>query len=455
MLVQQRTPKHCPELEKRILSWLIAKGDPNDLSVINIFLKIDSNCFYSSEAKHIFALIRKFFDSKESFDEVKILDLLRNSSDTVFDYLKESILTEFCTSISEENIDTLLLYATLRQKIDLLNAVNYQMQEEVDPNECLKIIENITDKLVSIKLTKECGITSEKAVEFFSQQNFTDETVPTRLNSIDLPLDGGFKNRSLITIAGDSGVGKTYFGVYLLMQLSQSFINKQALFFSFEMPYYQIFKRYLSLLKNKNFDFMTDEEKSSILSFAAKIPLTFYEEKYRYIDEIENISRGVTLKKPISVIVIDYLSLVKAKGKYDRHDLMVSEITQRLAALAMQLECIIICLSQVNRMASQRSKSDRCPYPADVADSIGSFRASSLWLGIDRPELYMPDDFDAKNKFVVKCRKNRDGQLFEAVFDFNNGLFRESSDRRILTRKSLTSSEKIRGFTGFKEYKDR
>jgi len=133
------------------------------------------------------------------------------------------------------------------------------------------------------------------------------------------------------------------------------------------------------------------------------------------------------MEKPISVIVVDYLGLVENHGVFERNDLRQADITSKLARLAIELDCVVIALSQINRGASSRASDDRCPYPHDAADSSGSHRSSTLWIGVDRPELYQSDPC-YRNQFVVKCRKNRFGGIFEMVYAFNNGTFAQVHD---------------------------
>ena len=128
--------------------------------------------------------------------------------------------------------------------------------------------------------------------------------------------------------------------------------------------------------------------------------------------------------KSISVIVVDYLSLVETKQSFERNDLKQSYITGKLAQLAIELNCTVIALSQINRGAANRGVEDRCPWPHDAADSSGGHRSASLWFGVDRPELYQ-DDPCYRNQFVVKCRKNRFGTTFDLIFAFNEGTFAE------------------------------
>jgi replicative DNA helicase len=122
--------------------------------------------------------------------------------------------------------------------------------------------------------------------------------------------------------------------------------------------------------------------------------------------------------------VVDYLGLVESKQHYERNDLKQTDITSKLARLAIELNCTVIALSQINRGAANRSIDDRCPWPHDASDSSGGHKSASLWLGLDRPELYQ-SDLSYRNQFVVKCRKNRFGPTFELLFAFNDGTFSE------------------------------
>ena len=112
------------------------------------------------------------------------------------------------------------------------------------------------------------------------------------------------------------------------------------------------------------------------------------------------------------------------RSSFERNDLKQSYITGKLAQLAIELNCTVIALSQINRSAANRGVEDRCPWPHDAADSSGGHRSASLWFGVDRPELYQ-DDPCYRNQFVVKCRKNRFGDTFETIFAFNGGSFAE------------------------------
>src|SRR5690606_33454758 len=90
------------------------------------------------------------------------------------------------------------------------------------------------------------------------------------------------------------------------------------------------------------------------------------------IDQIETECRLAALRQPLAVIVVDYLGLIRSKSRSERKDLEQGEIAKRLAALSLELNCIVIALSQVNREFKNRPVGDRCPVISDAAESMGS-----------------------------------------------------------------------------------
>jgi replicative DNA helicase len=234
--------------------------------------------------------------------------------------------------------------------------------------------------------------------------------------------------KSLIFVAAGSGVGKTGFSIFLLDAIARQQPGSQTLFFSIEMEYSQIWMRHLGVCAGKPFDQLSEDECMSAVTKLSAVPMRLYDtaicRDVSDLDFILNTARLRAMEKPISVIVVDYLGLVECKQKFERHELQQSFIVKELSKLAQQLNCTVILLSQINRGAATRADGDRCPWPHDAADSSGGHKSSNYWLGVDRPELYRDDPLYS-NQFVIKCRKNRFGNLFELILAFNGGTFAE------------------------------
>jgi replicative DNA helicase len=156
------------------------------------------------------------------------------------------------------------------------------------------------------------------------------------------------------------------------------------------------------------------------------------------IEEIETHSRLAALRKPINVIVVDYVNLVTMKKRGESNSLDQNEIAKRLAALALDLNCTVIGLLQVNRASNNRPVGERIPQVADAADSMGSVKSATWWIGIDQPQKDDPDP-TFRDLYQLACRKNRHGDNFYIDFDFKNGMFfkRETTFQQYASQKPM------------------
>jgi len=406
--------KSNPEAELGVLGTLIANGNPGDVIVKKAMLQLTEQFFYQWKYRELYHLIRKCFDSSQWFDissllGMKLADSLR---DTLLDSVQGQLFTEL---LLEHHINSLQQMHELRVQIHLMTKTLNACVAEPTPAIASEIVRDGVNKVSHVAMDKlKEGSTFKEIYEEYLLGKFKNDTHV----QCGIKQFGEIRNCGLITIAGASGVGKTFFSLYFMDELVKYQPDKQFLFFSLEMKRNDIWDRYLNIRLNKH-DIQPQER-------AYELPDGKVFDHARIdIEYIETIAHLESMKKPLSVIVVDYLGLITTRTKHEREDLKISDITQRLAALAMNLNCIVIGLTQVNRDAAKRQKDDRCPYPSDVADSVGSVRSASLWIGIDRPETY-DESHEMKNVFVAKCRKTRYGGNFEAWFDFNGGRFQEA-----------------------------
>lgn len=410
--------KSNPDAEIGVLGALIADGNPESLVVKKSMMQLDDFLFYNPDYLELYNFIRNCYEKKQRFDIITIMGM--TLSDTLYNTFAHSVHGQLFTgNLLEGYIQELRIQYEARHLMKTLTLALLDARDE--PLPCVAI-EKIKDGMHAAANISQAGFeqghTFKEIYEQYQKGVFEGES----LLNCGIKQFETIKNCGLITIAGASGVGKTYFSLYFLEQLIRYQQKKQMLFFSLEMKRNDIWDRYLTIKLDKPIEEITDDERAILLA-DGKV----FDHPRIDIDYIETIAHLQNMRQSVSVIVIDYIGLVTTKNKYDREDLKISDITQRLAALAMTLNCVVICLSQVNRDPAKRKKDDRCPYPEDVADSVGSVRSSSLWLGIDRPELY-DNSVSNKNLFVVKCRKSRYGNNFEAWFTFNGGRFKERSE---------------------------
>lgn len=442
--------KHNPESEVGVIGALIADGDYKSMLTQEAMLRLRDEFFYNPFHKKLFKVIRKCYDNKHWFDFSSMMDAVRHDIELA-DYLVVVIGGNLFTGnrLGLEIDDLERLWELRGQYKEIITALKSSYDEPLSDVASQILFDGI-QKAGAIKVNAiEDGANYEEISDSYLKGEFAcNSIVKTGIKQF---LE--VRNGSFITIAGASGVGKTFFGTYLMHQIAIYQPEKQCLFFSLEMARNEIWERHIAIIANKPFEELSKHDLNETIGKSLANEIRVYDQTRIDIDYIETVCLLGSMRKPISVIVVDYIGLVASKQKYDREDLKISDITQRLTALSLKLKCVVIGLTQVNRDPAKRAKDDRCPYPSDVADSVGSVRSSSLWIGIDRPELY-DDSFASKNLFVAKCRKNRRGDNFEAYFDFNGGLFTERQKLFYQTTSKDGILERLKKTSSYRNQKD-
>ena len=436
------------EIEQRVLGALMQIGDPNNVIVQESMLKLTNACFCNREATQLFDLIQHAFKCKQHFDYSHLESYVPTE---LHEYFATIISSYYTSNMLLQDVETLNHEQKARNIGAKFKDVNHSFTREPIAKEACQIAVAgciAISKMASIE--EEHVYTAERLADMFlSDEGAEDEIIPTGIKSIDNINDGGFKVKSLITIAGRSGMGKTCFATHLAHSLASNHKRKHVLFYSLEMSAISIYSKQISTIAGKQAKKLNITERLLAVAVSMDFPFTVDSKQDASIDYIETTARIVALSKPVSVIVVDYLNIVSNKATFESHALRQSDISKRLAALAAELNCIVIALSQVNRDYSGRP--DKCPITSDAADSSGSERSSTYWLGIHRPEVDDECDKSVKNQFIVKCRKNRWGAPWSVVFAFNEATFGEV-DQHLFHQKK--PEQKKKGFEKYMQEKE-
>ncbi len=409
-------PPRGHELEIRTIAALIHLGDPKNHRVQKAMLQLDKDCFTNIDHRILFELIRDLVAKENPFDFVEFMTLVHEDQ---FQLLTQAVKDEYIGTLNlEHDVSKLLAYRLWRKQLRILvDTVNFSLANQL-PEEGLAVIGEHLQSLSQVNSSQASIVRSYELIadEFLSESDDDNSQF-----LVDIPELPPVPNRALITIAGRSGHGKTFFALHLMDKIIDAHPDKQTLYFNLEMHERVMMERHAKLLGIKGFS-RREVIKNGIHCLMPK-NVSLISVPMITIDQIETESRLASLRQPIAVIVVDYLGLVGSKSRYDRKDLQQSDISKRLAALSIELDCVVICLIQVNREFKNRPVGDRCPLVTDSSESMGSVHSSSWWIGIDRPEL---DDNSGEYQylFMVACRKNRgDSGNFQFNLKFQNGMF--------------------------------
>ncbi len=115
----------------------------------------------------------------------------------------------------------------------------------------------------------------------------------------------------------------------------------------------------------------------------------------------------------LDLIIVDYLQLATTAPpgtarRYENRTQEVSAISRGLKALAKEMHCPVIALSQLSRAPETRTGNNR-PQLADLRESGAIEQDADVVAFIFREEVYKPDDPDLEGKAELIIAKQRNG----------------------------------------------
>lgn len=419
------------ELERKILTCLLNPRIDKILYDLAM-LKILPIYFFNPLNRALYKIIQDAYQEQKACD---LIDLLINANlDNELNVLLKTISDELGRNIYnfyESDIDKLINTYTCAEKITKLKELIKVTEKENSEIEALSRLSDGITEIANFEVNQKSGLVSvQDAVVLLSDRSEKESKIKTNLPIFNDFLSGGFEVGSVATFVAQPRMGKTFFSIYLMDSILQANPDTQALFFSLEMPIEQIIERHTALKANRIYESLTPEQKNNafvaLMQMNYKLCDVFTSPKSLYLDYICNYARIENSQKPISVIVIDYMTKITTKTSHERDDLKYKHIASKLADLAVELKCVIINLMHSNRSPSERPPNDRCPRLDDETQSQGAGTSSGYWFGIDRPELHCDDEEwkqNYKNLFILACRKSRFCPEFMISTNFNSGLF--------------------------------
>ena len=225
--------------------------------------------------------------------------------------------------------------------------------------------------------------------------------VPTGLVDLDEKL-GGLHKSDLVILAGRPGMGKTALATNIAYHAAQNLLSRQEkssiAFFSLEMSSEQLSTRILSeQARIKSDDIrrgkVTESEINRYIETSRNIynlPLYIDETPAITIATLSNRARRIKRLFGLSLIVVDYIQLMRAPGGNNRNDNRVqevSEITQGLKALAKELKVPVLALSQLSRAVESRD--DKKPQLSDLRESGSIEQDADVVMFVYREAYYL------------------------------------------------------------------
>lgn len=385
---------------------------------------LSADDFYRDAHKTIFTSIVEMFQRDEAVDLVTLLEYLKSS-----DRLEKSggitYVTEIAGSVpTTANLSSYIKIvsekSTLRKLIRSSTEIIencYNKQDDVE-----KVLDSAEKKIFDIgekRSTSDFEPLSAVLERGFAEieRLFNNKGAITGVSSGFRDLDdktSGFQKGDMVLIAARPSMGKTTFALNIAEHAALR-DGKSVVIFSLEMPKEQL--AYKLLCSEANVDMLRlrtgnldDKDWENIARAAGPLSAAKI-----YIDDTAGISvmemrskcRRLKMEYGIDLILIDYLQLMSGSGEENRQQ-EVSEISRSIKALAKEMQCPVIALSQLSRAPEQRA--DHRPMLSDLRESGSIEQDADLVMFLYRDEYY---NKETEDKNVGECiiAKHRNGPV--------------------------------------------
>lgn len=232
--------------------------------------------------------------------------------------------------------------------------------------------------------------------------------VATGLTDLDRMM-GGLQSSDLVIVAGRPGMGKTALATNIAFNVARAYSGERQPdgtikrldggivgFFSLEMSAEQLATRIIAeqsgvaSYKIRRGE-IQEHEFGRIADAAREMErVPFYIDQTGGISIAQLTARARRLKrqKGLDVLVVDYLQLLSGSSKKGENRVQeLTEITTGLKALAKELACPVIALSQLSRQVEQRD--DKRPQLSDLRESGSIEQDADVVIFVYREEYYL------------------------------------------------------------------
>lgn len=324
--------------------------------------------------------------------------------------------------------------SVMRKLINTCNNIIYScLDQEADPEEILDEAERQIFQIAEDRIRTgfvSIGEIARKQLDLVEQMSERPQMmtgVPTGFVELDR-LTNGLQPADLIIIAARPSVGKTAFGLSISQNASIA-AQKVIGVFSLEMTKEALVSRMLCSEAHVDAHrlrggFLNRDEWARLAAGLQKLA-----EARIFIDDTAGISilemrakaRRLKAEHGLDLLVVDYLQLMRGRGRVESRQQEVSQISRELKGLAKELNIPLIALSQLSRASETRT--DHRPQLADLRESGCLSGETPIYL----PDLgsYKPiKDLVGKRDFRVLALNTNTWQLEPSIVTnaFSTGI---------------------------------
>ncbi|EOX8524718.1 replicative DNA helicase [Salmonella bongori] len=419
-------PPHSVEAEQSVLGGLMLDNDRWD----DVATQISAQDFFISAHRTIYSHMQTLVEQGNPIDLITLSESLEQQERLEqvggFAYLAELSKNTPSAANIIPYAQYIASYGELRQLLLLGNELSDMAGQP--RNNVADVLDFAEQKLFAIAQSHQDGGLTDISASFdnvlagiaqrYEAERGSLSGTPSGLEQLDA-LTCGFQPADLIIAAARPSVGKTAFALTLCVNALMRLPTQPVQIYSMEMSAEQLLLRLVSLLgrvsqtRLRSGDLSDDDWQQ--IGISANVLMTEWKDRL-LIDDSGILSPSILRSRARrslrqyglpSLIVIDYLQLMRSGGAENRNQ-EISTISRSLKALAKELSCPVLALSQLNR--ALESRLNKRPCNADLRDSGSIEQDADVILFLYRDELYDPNTLDRGIAEVI-VSKQRNGPV--------------------------------------------
>lgn len=438
----ERIPPQAVDVERAVLGAMLIEREavPKAIEIL------DADCFYRNAHREIFSAIVALFERNEPADDRTIVEELRKRSALEAvggaSYLAE-LATEVATAANVEYHARIVQEkALLRKMIALSTQIATECYEATQ--DVFELIDQAEERIFSLSARRmRKGFEPLSAVlhdtfeviERSHQREGVVSGVSTGYDELD-EMTAGLQPSDLVIVAGRPSMGKTAFALSVARNAAVQHRIPVGIF-SLEMANHQLAQRLLCAearvdAHRLRIGRLPDEAWSNLSRAVGKLaeaPIFIDDSPSLSALEVRAKARRLQSEHGISLVIVDYLQLMRGAGRVESRQQEISQISRALKALAKELNVPVIAVSQLSRAVEMRG-GDRRPQLSDLRESGAIEQDADVVLFIYREERYDPDT-EQKGVAEIIIGKQRNGPTgrvrltwIEEYARFENPVFR-------------------------------
>lgn len=391
-------------VERAVLGAMIGSAD----LAAKCVAELEAADFFNGDNRVMFMLIKEQMQAGKGTDSVSLAGASPDNCQRIVDLLLEFYLPSQVPAYIETLKDA-------RQRRELIEAcVRISKAAEDGEDGYMEMARKAIDGVASVGGVDIAPVGDEAALAI---ADLADATMGMRTGFGELDvLLWGLHPGDLVVVGARPGVGKTVFALNTAVYVAQH-VGPVAVF-SLEMSRKQLLQRAACAIASANRSHIIKRDMSGVHrlmeagDILSEMPLYIDDRSSLTADQIRSYCFRLKQSKGLSLVVVDYLQLMRAPSrKGGSREQEVADLSRSMKALARDMECPVLLLSQLNR------DTQGVPGLRNLRESGAIEQDADIVMFLHREE-------DVDDEAIVSVAKHRHGKTGMVYLRWEGEYFR-------------------------------